>query len=478
MEQTLLDVPDAKNAFSKPRKIAVVASAIVACFSTAGLAFGFSALLPQLIKRGAFHDECPEGSKKTVCDRQMTKLTDMFTLAVSLLNLASMPAGAILDRFGPKLTATCFSFFVGLGCIIFSLGGPGDWEPAYYVGFLLLAVSGPCNFNCTLSFGNLFPERAGLITAALVGCFDASSGVFAILAAAMHASGLSLEEVFQAYAMMPLMLAAIAAAAWPMTAVTCDRAPEDPEPDASSSQNGILSLTFLLYTYTVAVNMVCINFFIATAYSQLSAGGGLDGGNNAVKMNVVFGAVLPLGGVVFIPAIGQVIDTLGPSDGYVVLSCAYFLFAQLMAIYYFLNSASAAYVAFVVFSFCRPLFYSLNASFCGYWFGFKQFGKVFGLVNTIAGLANLLGRPLQQHASRYGFAVVNHGLLAAQLVSLALPGLLLYRRRSRRLSDSPEWKTFQRKISRAGSFKQGSETSFSAQYVRGVARATSESFGG
>eukprot|EP00930_Biecheleria_cincta_P083615 TRINITY_DN7314_c0_g1_i4.p1 TRINITY_DN7314_c0_g1~~TRINITY_DN7314_c0_g1_i4.p1 ORF type:complete len:469 (+),score=62.09 TRINITY_DN7314_c0_g1_i4:37-1407(+) len=441
MEQTLLDVTGARQVLSKPRKILVVVSAIVACFSTAGLAFGFSALLPQLIASGAFHDECPVGStgvcdrqmskltdmftlavsllnvasmpggaildrfgpKLTatcflflvgmgcitfslggpgyshayyvgflllafgfsallpqliasgafhdecpvgstgVCDRQMSKLTDMFTLAVSLLNVASMPGGAILDRFGPKLTATCFLFLVGMGCITFSLGGPG-YSHAYYVGFLLLAVSGPCNFNCTLSFGNLFPERAGLITAALVGCFDASSAIFAILAAAMRDGGLSLGEVFQAYAMLPLLLAVVAAAFWPMAAVTCERAPadsereRDPESDAPARKNGILSLPFLLFTYTVATNMVCINFFIATAYSQLSAGGGSSGNNDAEKMNAVFGAILPLGGVVFIPVIGLVIDTLGPSSGYFVLSCAYFIFSQLMAVHSLLEA--------------------------------------------------------------------------------------------------------------------------------------------
>lgn len=38
-------------------RLAVVGSAIACCVSCAGLAFGFSALVPELLELGAFHEE-------------------------------------------------------------------------------------------------------------------------------------------------------------------------------------------------------------------------------------------------------------------------------------------------------------------------------------------------------------------------------------------------------------------------------------
>ena len=96
------------------------------------------------------------------------------------LNIAALPSGAFLDRFGPRVTSIVFCALVGLGCLIFAEGP--EQELAYivgfrpkiardiffngshftwsclpkqdlFLGFLLIGVSGPVIFNCTLSFG-------------------------------------------------------------------------------------------------------------------------------------------------------------------------------------------------------------------------------------------------------------------------------------------------------------------------------------
>eukprot|EP00913_Durusdinium_trenchii_P004930 g4577.t1 len=243
---------------------------------------------------------------KQVCVAQISGLTGMFAATTSLLNIAALPSGAFLDRYGPRATGMFFCTLIALGCLVFAEGP--HHELAYVAGFLLMGVSGPCIFNSTLSFGNLFPKHVGLITASLVGCFDASSAVFATLAHFMT-DGMSFSETFHLYMDVSL-----------------------DELSGRSLQNICWSVDFLLLSYTASVTMICINFFIATIFAT---------------------------------------------------------------------------GAFMVFAFCRPLFYSLNPAFCGQRFGFTHFGTVFGLIFTISGICNLAVQPLAALAAQHGFVPVN-----------------------------------------------------------------------
>ena len=51
----------------------VVASAVLSCLATAGLAFGFSALLPQLLRDKAFHELCAHSE---VCELQISSASE------------------------------------------------------------------------------------------------------------------------------------------------------------------------------------------------------------------------------------------------------------------------------------------------------------------------------------------------------------------------------------------------------------------
>lgn len=115
-------------------RIVIIVSAIGCCLLMAGLAFGFSALMPNLLRIGAFHQVCPENHAGTSCQAQISRLTGMFTLTSSLLNILTLPSGAMLDYLGPRVTAGSFCCFVALGCWLFSLGS----DVNYYVGFILL----------------------------------------------------------------------------------------------------------------------------------------------------------------------------------------------------------------------------------------------------------------------------------------------------------------------------------------------------
>lgn len=432
----LSDVGSEVERWSTGRRLAVVGSAALGCLANAGLAFGFSALLPVLIAEGAFHDNCGKGepiNADGACRSQTLALTSMFTIATSLLNVASFPLGFLLDTAGPRFTASLCAVLVGVGCFLFGCGGLGYIGHLYYnAGFMLLAIAGPAVFNCTLSFGNLFPGREGLITASLVGCFDASSAIFVVLVALMEI-GVPFRTTFMSYTAIPLLIALASATLWPRKPVMAKAIGSEGEIvhmqlaplEGRTLWGQLCSMEFALFTWTISVTMVCLNFFIATCLGQMAE----VNSENALRLTKVFSGMLPAGGILFIPLIGIIIDSLGPTIGYVLLWACFVLFHGLLEMYAESGNELLAHGTFLIFALCRPLFYTLGASFCGQTFGFTTFGKVYGLVTMIAGLANFAVSPLTSLAANEGFASSNHMLAIAQVTTLALPVYMTLKRR-------------------------------------------------
>jgi len=65
----------------------------------------------------------------------------MFTLASITTNVSALPAGIILDRYGPKVTSIAGCIFMILGCIF---TGVANYVPfdAWLLGYLFLALGG------------------------------------------------------------------------------------------------------------------------------------------------------------------------------------------------------------------------------------------------------------------------------------------------------------------------------------------------
>jgi len=261
--------------------------------------------------------------------------------------------------------------------------------------------------------------------------------------------GVSLREAFTGYAVVPIVIAFAAATLWPsapVTAITLSAegvAIEQLAPlEGRSLKAQICSMEFMLFTWTSSVNMVCINFFIATCLSQMSE----VSPATALTLTGAFASILPAGGIVFIPAIGKIIDGYGPSAGYAVLWVCLVLFQLLLASYGDMQRDTLAYAAFAVFAFCRPLFYTVGASFCGGVFGFATFGKVYGLCNTVAGIANLAVAPLTALAAEQGFRRANTLLTMLQMSTIALPAYMFWKR-GRNKTQPPQLSTRARSMS-------------------------------
>ena len=156
--------------------------AIVYCLFAAGIVFGYAAIKPVLIDEGVFDNLCTEEEIKkgtSPCYQQEIRLNLMFTVAAVSTNVAALPIGTILDRYGPRVCGIIGSVFLFVGAMLFSfakqMSGDG-YTPAYF----FLALGGPFVFISSFQLSNTFPQRSGLILALLTGAFDSSSALFLV----------------------------------------------------------------------------------------------------------------------------------------------------------------------------------------------------------------------------------------------------------------------------------------------------------
>lgn len=104
----------------------------------------------------------------------------MFTVAAVSTNVAALPIGTILDRYGPRVCGLMGGTFVAIGCVLFAFAW--DFErngfDGYIPGYFFLALGGPFIFISSFQLSNTFPRYSGLILALLTGSFDTSSAIF------------------------------------------------------------------------------------------------------------------------------------------------------------------------------------------------------------------------------------------------------------------------------------------------------------
>lgn len=162
-----------------------VSAAVIYCLFAAGIVFGYAAIKPVLINEGVYRQYCTkeELEKGTrTCYEQEIRLNFMFTMAAVSTNVAALPIGTILDRYGPRICGILGGTFVAIGCVLFAFA----WDLAqrgmdgYIPGYLFLALGGPFIFISSFQLSNTFPKYSGLVLALLTGAFDTSSAIFLI----------------------------------------------------------------------------------------------------------------------------------------------------------------------------------------------------------------------------------------------------------------------------------------------------------
>ncbi|EHY57248.1 Protein FMP42 [Exophiala dermatitidis] len=436
---------------SKQKRIVQVVIAIIYCLFAAGVVFGYAAIKPVLIDEGVFINLCtPEEVEKHVspCFQQEIRLNFMFTVAAVSTNVAALPIGTILDRYGPRVCGIIGSIFLALGAFLFSFA-PRIRADLFTPGYFFLALGGPFIFISSFQLSNTFPKHSGLILALLTGAFDSSSALFLVFRLIYESTNkrLNTHRLFLIYLVVPLFIFLAQVFLMPkesyksVSEVVKDaeeeiNAPTPPDlseeellayrqrrestisdvnllldkttntkrakrEETKNSKSGvwgamhghtaweqIKSPWFVLITLFTVVQMTRINYFVATIRPQERY---LLGSEHKAKMvNDFFDVALPLGGVLSIPFIGTLLDhTSTPfALGFLVVV------ATLIGILGCLPYVWAAIANICLFVVYRPFYYTTVSDYAAKVFGFQTFGKVYGLIICLAGLFNFLQSPL------------------------------------------------------------------------------------
>lgn len=153
---------------------------------------------------------------------------------------------------------------------------------------------------------------------------------------------------------------------------------------------------FLLMTLFTTIQMLRINYFVATIRSQELY---LYNGNEeiAVMINHFFDLALPLGGLVSIPFIGLLLDNL------TILSILEILtgVSVVIGVLGLLSWLPATYLGIVLLVVYRPFYYTAVSDFCANVFGFETFGTVYGTIICFSGLCNILQQVMDKVTHEY-----------------------------------------------------------------------------
>ena len=145
----------------------------------------------------------------------------------------------------------------------------------------------------------------------------------------------------------------------------------------------LLSPWFILMTLLTVLQMLRMNFFIATIRTQYEVMLGSE--TLARHINSFFDAALPIGGVAATPFIGLILDGLSTGNMLAVLV----LLVTLVGIFGSLPFYWAGLANVVCFVLLRPLYYSAMSDYATKVFGFATFGKIYGTIICLSGLVNL-----------------------------------------------------------------------------------------
>jgi len=294
----------------------------------------------------------------------------MFTVAAVGTNVCALPVGTILDRYGPRVSGIISSVLLTAGCLLLAFAWDiKDRFDGYITGYLLLALGGPFVFISSFQLSNTFPRYSGLILALLTGAFDTSSAVFLIYRLIYENTNGRFwpKKFFLAYLAVPAFVLVVQLFIMPaqsyktvselvkqveqeedavddshhhnsvnggptqrertasiVSEVTnllgskdgSSQAHSHKQKEAKSGVHGamhgrtvaeqVLSPWWILITLFTILQMLRINYFVATVRSQYTYL--LQSRELAIQINSFFDVALPLGGIISIPFIGIVLD--------------------------------------------------------------------------------------------------------------------------------------------------------------------------
>lgn len=150
-----------------------------------------------------------------------------------------------------------------------------------------------------------------------------------------------------------------------------------------SAKEQMLTPWFYLLTFLTVLQMVRMNYFIATIREQYVYM--LDSVEKAISINNFFDWALPIGGVLTTPFLGLLLDNVSTPSVLLILVTM----ITAIGIIGCIPAMWAGYINVILFVILRPFYYSAMSDYATKVFGFATFGRVYGTIICFSGLINL-----------------------------------------------------------------------------------------
>ena len=198
--------------------VAQVATAVVACWLSEGIVFGFAALKPVLISEGIYSDLCGSDNvifisdsqkcHRITCVEQDLRLNLFFVVASVAANMSCLLAGWALDKYDRRACWVAGCLALTVGCLLMSSSLSVPEIDGYFAGSIFLAVGGAFVFVPSFQLAHAFPKHSGIIVAMVTGSFDASTAVFLLYSLVYDATDgkISIKTFFLSYILIPVFI--------------------------------------------------------------------------------------------------------------------------------------------------------------------------------------------------------------------------------------------------------------------------------
>lgn len=201
---------------------------------------------------------------------------------------------------------------------------------------------------------------------------------------------------------------------------------------ALSSVRSMATLEFVFFLLFFCVIAVRFNFYLSSAFAQLTAAAG---GAPPFAVLDQLGYFMPALAIPVVLAAGRLIDQRGPIAGLAVLSLLSILVSALQLVPG-LPVQTPAMLAFVGM---RGFLFSNTNVYISVAFGFSNLGVLIGTTTAIGGLVGLVAEPLKAWSTTGGWALPNGLMLALCVTTLSFPAWLSVRGGHRNLVTALIW---------------------------------------
>ena len=128
--------------------------------------------------RYAVFPPCPDFPQ---CNFHLTSIASLnlfYTMGTITANVAALPVGTILDRYGSRSCCLVGCAVLATGSLLMAASFSRPNFDGYIAGNVLLALGGTFIFVPSFRIAHAFPKYAGTIVALVTGAFDASAAVY------------------------------------------------------------------------------------------------------------------------------------------------------------------------------------------------------------------------------------------------------------------------------------------------------------